>query len=545
MSTNSDPLIGRVLGSYRIERVLGRGGMAVVYYATDAQLRRPAALKVIDARFRGDTGYAERFIAEARVVATWRHEHILQVYSAGEQDGLYYFAMEYIDGQDLSSLLSEYAARGERVPQAEILRIGRAVAEALDYAHARGVIHRDVKPSNILIASDGRVVLGDFGLAMDVHQGSFGEVFGSAQYIAPEQARRSNAAVPQSDLYALGVMLYEMLAGRVPFDDPSPTAVALQHLTQPVPSPREANPDLSQGVEQVLLRALAKDPEQRYPSGAALMQALEDGLATSGAPVMAKANPLRSERLAGLLKPRGALIAAAALFLVLILGAALLSGLSLLRQISAKTAGAASTHTATAQPLAGLDAGSLASATPAGLASNTPSPAALVTAAPATTAPVTTTAPPAPAAAPSPTWTPRYPGGRRMVLYWNETSFYMLQVTGYGEAIQPVVFERLDASGAGAQRFGGRGWADFSPSSLRNYCYRLLVGGPNDPPGGVSYLEPPQCKKQYMATLYPPAGDATLFWTSQPGTTTFRVLWGRTEIQRCPISAGTCEVYLP
>ncbi|GAB4577947.1 MAG: hypothetical protein Fur0022_06790 [Anaerolineales bacterium] len=278
-----DPLIGRQIANFRIERLLGRGGMAVVYYGWDTALERPVALKVIDARFREDPFYTTRFVREARAVAKWQHENIVKIYYAGEEEGLYYFAMEYIAGQDLGKWLSKAPYP---LAASEILRIGQAIARALDYAHQQGIIHRDIKPANILISEEGRIVLTDFGLAMDLSQGSVGEAFGSAHYIAPEQARRSADAVPQSDLYSFGVVLFEMLTGRVPFDDPSPTSVALQHITQNVPSPRTFNPDLSPETERVLLKALSKKPEDRYPTGQALMDALAKAL-----------QPLRAENL--------------------------------------------------------------------------------------------------------------------------------------------------------------------------------------------------------------------------------------------------------
>ncbi len=276
-----DPLLGHQLANFRIEHVLGRGGMAQVYYGQDVKLQRPVAIKVIDVRYRGDPTYAKRFVQEAQAVATWRHENIIQIYYADDEDDLYYFVMEYIDGLDLGALMSQYAAEGELIPHDDVLRIGRAVAGALDYAHQKGVIHRDVKPLNVMLASDGRVVLTDFGLAMDVEQGSRGEVSGTSHYIAPEQARRSADAVPQSDLYSLGVILYEMLTGVVPFDDPSPTTVALQHITLPPPPPRQINPELSEEVEAVLLRALSKSSDERYQTGRELIDAVEQALQTS------------------------------------------------------------------------------------------------------------------------------------------------------------------------------------------------------------------------------------------------------------------------
>lgn len=273
-----DPLVGRQLANYRIERPLGRGGMAQVYYGVDVKLDRPVAIKVIDARHRHKPEYAERFVKEARAIANWRHENIVQVYYAGDEDGLYYFAMEYVEGRDLGRVLVDYLAAGQLMPHKEVLRIGRSVAAALDYAHERGVVHRDVKPTNVMIAEDGRVILTDFGLALNTEQSSVGEAFGSARYIAPEQAQRSTNALPQSDLYSLGVMVYEMLAGRVPFDDPSPTSVALQHLTESPPSPRVFNSDLNAATEEVLLKALDKTAAGRYQSGRELMEALEQAL---------------------------------------------------------------------------------------------------------------------------------------------------------------------------------------------------------------------------------------------------------------------------
>lgn len=278
---SEDPLIGTLLGNFRIERLLGRGGMARVYYGHDVNLQRPVAIKMIDAQFRDDTGYAKRFISEARAIATWRHENVIQVFHAGSQKGLYYFVMEYIDGMDLSTLLSQYSAENELMPHDDVLKIGHAVANALDYAHERGVVHRDIKPANVMVSHDGRVVLTDFGLALDVQKGSMGQIFGTPHYIAPEQARRSSDAVAQSDLYSLGVLLFEMLTGMVPFDDDSATSVALKHLSDPPPRPGIINPRLNAATEEVLLKALEKNIGDRYPTGKDLMDALDKAITTT------------------------------------------------------------------------------------------------------------------------------------------------------------------------------------------------------------------------------------------------------------------------
>ncbi|HEX2622700.1 MAG TPA: protein kinase, partial [Phototrophicaceae bacterium] len=274
----NDSIIGKRIANFQVERLLGYGGMAEVYFGRDISLQRPVAIKVINMRFRDDPAYAERFISEARAVALWRHENIVQVYYAGKQDDLYYFVMEYIDGANLATLLSQYAAEGELMPYGDVIKIGYAVAGALDYAHKKGVIHRDVKPANTMISTDDRVVLMDFGLALDVQQGSIGEIFGTPHYVSPEQARRSADATPQSDIYSLGIMLYEMLTGVLPFDDPSPTAVALQHLSMQPPPPRSLNRNLSQQAEDVLLKTLAKNPKDRYQTATEFIQALEVAL---------------------------------------------------------------------------------------------------------------------------------------------------------------------------------------------------------------------------------------------------------------------------
>lgn len=276
----TDPLIGQKLGNFRLDRLLGQGGMAQVYKGWDVKLSRPVAIKVIDARYRDRQDYAERFVREARTIATWRHEHIIRVYYADEQDGLYYYVMEYVKGLNLGQVMAQYVEAGELMPHPDVLRIGRAIAEALDYAHERGVIHRDVKPANVMVADDGRVVLTDFGLVLNVEQGTLGEVFGSPHYIAPEQAISSADAVPQSDLYALGVILYEIVTGQVPFDAENALDVALLHLTERPPPPRELHPEISPELEAVILKAMAPSPEERFTTGKELAEALERALTT-------------------------------------------------------------------------------------------------------------------------------------------------------------------------------------------------------------------------------------------------------------------------
>lgn len=279
-----DELIGRTLaGTYRIERVIGRGGMGAVYYGWDESLDRPVAVKVVDTQHRENPDYAVRFVREARAVAKWRHDNIVQVYYAGEEEGLLFFAMEHIEGEHLGAILQNYKDQGQYMPYAEVVRIIRAVAVALDYAHERGVIHRDVKPSNILIAAeDGRVVLTDFGLAMDVDLGSVGEIFGSPMYVAPEQAVLSAKAVPESDLYSLGAILFQMLTGELVFAADSMMATAMAHIQEPPRSPQVVRPEISAALAAVVLKTLEKEPQKRYASGRELVQALEQALADGG-----------------------------------------------------------------------------------------------------------------------------------------------------------------------------------------------------------------------------------------------------------------------
>jgi serine/threonine protein kinase/formylglycine-generating enzyme required for sulfatase activity len=256
--------------------------MGQVYYAWDEALDRPAAVKMLDERYRSHPTYAQRFVQEAKALARWRHENIVQIYYAGVEEVagelLYFYAMEYVPGVDLAQAMAQYTTKGRLMPHDDVLRVGTAVANALDYAHSGGIIHRDVKPANVLIDTHGRVILSDFGLALDIAESESGHIVGSPRYTAPEQARKSAAAVPQSDLYSLGIMLYEMLVGRVPFDDPSPTSVAVQHVTQPPPPPRSLNPALNTAVSDVLLKALSKTPEERYRTGRELMEHLTRAL---------------------------------------------------------------------------------------------------------------------------------------------------------------------------------------------------------------------------------------------------------------------------
>jgi eukaryotic-like serine/threonine-protein kinase len=276
--TAQDNLIGQQLDEYRLEGLLGKGGMARVYRAVDVRLKRYVAVKVIDTPFRAESEYTTRFEREAQAIAQLNHPHIVQLYRYGEADGVLYMAMQYVQGADLATILDSYRQHGELMPPADAVRVIREVCLALDYAHGRGVIHRDVKPSNIMLDKNSRSVLTDFGLSLLSELGTQGEVFGTPHYIAPEQAISSAGAVPQSDLYSIGVILYELFTGRLPFDGADVMDIAMRHLSESPPLPSTYRADINPELEAVIVKTLAKKPEERFPTGAALSKALERAL---------------------------------------------------------------------------------------------------------------------------------------------------------------------------------------------------------------------------------------------------------------------------
>lgn len=278
-----DSLIGRRLDEYRLEDLLGMGGMARVYRGLDVRLKRWVAIKVIDKPFRADQDYTTRFEWEAQAIAQLEHPHIVRLYRYGEANGLLYMVLQYIEGLALNQILADYQEQGEFIEPEEASRITREICSALDYAHSKGVIHRDVKPSNIILNKQGNAILVDFGLALLTDRGTTGEAFGTPHYMAPEQAQSSTSVVPQSDLYAMGVILYKMFTGRAPFEAEDPLDVAILHMTEPPPPPREFRPDLDPALEAVILKALAKKPEERYAKGKALANALDRALRIASA----------------------------------------------------------------------------------------------------------------------------------------------------------------------------------------------------------------------------------------------------------------------
>ncbi|MBM2843540.1 MAG: Tetratricopeptide repeat protein [Anaerolineales bacterium] len=270
-------LTGQTLGGYRILNQIGKGGMATVYRAFQPSLERYVAVKVLPAYFvEQDESFLERFRLEARSVARLRHPNILTIYEYGEQEGVTFIVMEYVE----AGTLTERLAAG-RMTLAEIEAILRQVAAALSHAHDEGVVHRDVKPSNILLPKPNWPLLTDFGLARIVggaHLTTTGTIAGTPAYMSPEQGR-GETVDHRSDIYSLGIVLYEMTTGRVPFTAETPMAVIVKHIVEPLPLPRTIEPALPESVEAVILKALAKDPADRYDRADAMAQALGGAIA--------------------------------------------------------------------------------------------------------------------------------------------------------------------------------------------------------------------------------------------------------------------------
>ncbi len=261
-------LTGRTIGKYRVVQRLGRGGMAEVYRAYQTTLDRYVALKVILPQLTADPDFLKRFEREAKNVAALRHPNIIQVFDFDVEAGQPYMVMEYIEGDALNRLLAKLAQRGQTLPEAQALRVVREIAQALAYAHKQNVVHRDVKPANVMLDKSGRVVLTDFGVAKMVGGETLtatGTATGTPAYMSPEQAL--GAAVDQrADLYALGVILFELITGRVPFEAETPLAIMLQHAHAVRPSPRQWQPNLADGLERLILKSLARDPGERCQS---------------------------------------------------------------------------------------------------------------------------------------------------------------------------------------------------------------------------------------------------------------------------------------
>jgi eukaryotic-like serine/threonine-protein kinase len=275
-------VIGETLsGRYRIERLLGRGGMSAVWLAWDGELEREVAVKILHSRRLESADAVERFEREARTLASLAHPGIVTVIDRGEEDGRPFIVFEYVRGPDLRTRIAE---RGGLEP-AEAYAVCSQVADALAYAHDQGVIHRDVKPHNVLLAEDGTAKLTDFGIARVIEAPSLtstGRVLGTGEYLAPEQAA-GEGLDERADVYALGVMLFHCLTGETPYQGEGFVDLAAQHMRAPIPSVRTRRPDLPEDVDAVVGRALAKRVDDRYPNCTEMRHALDDLLAATPA----------------------------------------------------------------------------------------------------------------------------------------------------------------------------------------------------------------------------------------------------------------------
>jgi serine/threonine-protein kinase len=406
-----EDLSGQQFSHYQIVQPLGVGGMAAVYKAYQPNMDRYVALKVLPRQYAATPTFVARFEQEVRVLARLQHPRILPVFDHGESGGYTYLVMPFVEAGTVAGLL-----RGRPLPMPQVVNISAQVGDALDYAHARGLLHRDIKPSNILIDERGNCLLADFGIAKILEATSqltnTGGVLGTPAYMSPEQGR-GEPLTRHSDIYSLGVVLYELVTGRVPYEAETPVAVIFKHVNDPLPSPRTYNPDLNPRIELVIRKALAKAPADRYDTAGELVQALNNAVAgtafaethaagiastvlepsaslpaSGGTP--ARASPPRPRRLVPIL-----LIAAAGLVL---LAALAVGALWLQRDQAARALAAARVDTAVAVAAQATALARVPSST-ATVAPTTASP-------PAPTATTPPTEPPTPTVAPTLTLVP-------------------------------------------------------------------------------------------------------------------------------------------
>lgn len=279
----ADELIGKDIGAYKVLHLIGQGGMARVYLALQQSMNRQVALKVLPRQFLSDDTYLQRFNREVKIVSQLEHRNIVPVYDYGEFDGLPYIVMRYMPSGSVEDQM-----QAGRLPYGEILNIFTQISPALDYAHTKSVLHRDLKPSNILRDEAGGAFITDFGIAK-LSEGGVSTittqgVVGTPSYMSPEQAQGKDDVDGRSDIYSLGVMLFEMTTGRRPFEAETPYAIAVKQVTTPPPQPRALEPSIPSALERVILTALAKEPHQRYTSAGAMLQALKHAIETPDVP---------------------------------------------------------------------------------------------------------------------------------------------------------------------------------------------------------------------------------------------------------------------
>jgi serine/threonine-protein kinase len=291
-------MTGKTIARYEIQSEIGRGGMAAVYLAYDPNFRRNVAIKLVSVSLQENPVFRERFEREAHLIAKIEHPAIVPVYDFGEQDNQLYLVMRYMPGGSLANKIKEGRLTLEHATQ-----IISQIAPALDAVHAQGIVHRDLKPANILLDNFGNAAISDFGIAhftAATTDLTGSAIIGTPSYMSPEQVRGDDSLDGRSDIYALGVILFEMLTSRGPFHAPTPMSVALKHITEPVPSIRSIRPDLPMELEHIISKAMAKDRERRYASAAELvheLRAIPDLSQGSGSPAPASGRLTRREEL--------------------------------------------------------------------------------------------------------------------------------------------------------------------------------------------------------------------------------------------------------
>ena len=579
---SSDFFVGQQVANFRIDALVKDGTLSRIYLGRDVIQRRPVAVKIIDARQEQDELYLERFLREARgMMSAWWHQHITRVYYAAKRDGRYITVMEFVDGPNLRDVLADYANDGELIPVDDVIRIGRAVAEALAYAHQHGVVHRDVKPSNVLMCVDGRILLTDFGLAPPILHENRVAIYGTPEYISPEQIASPENLGHQADLYSLAVILYELLVGRPPFEGDENDAILQQHLTTTPTAPSVINPYLNREVDAVLLRALSKIPDGRYQTGIELIDALETALGAraglltdegwmppmpavtqeegGAAPAVSQisvvdriASQLEmseaelAQKKGPLSRRRVNMLGCWVIFLILI--SALVAGGFYAWPIVKASVNEPSptsivaevlpteteTPTETAVPLPTIISVTVAivvtAAPPTSTATTPPTDTPLPEPTPTfTLAPSTATTPP--------TATPSFTGPP-IRFHYNRHSFYILNPATEPINVVNIAFQALNADGQLiGQGFRGRDWSIIYPDLESGRCDAIELMDTQN------WLRPSECES-YNVTLTPPI-TYEAFWVAQGEVVSFRVFWNGREIGTCPIVTGLCELQLP
>jgi serine/threonine protein kinase len=315
---HDDALIGKEIGHCRIERKVGAGGMGAVYLAHHTGLNKPVAIKVLPAELASNGEFIGRFQREARLAARLEHPNVVQVYDVGEEHGVHYITMQYIEGRSLDLILKEK----KKFAVGEAVAVAKRVAVALAAAHKLGVVHRDIKPANILLSKDGLIKVADFGLAKDTDSNrtlsGTGQIVGTPYYMSPEQAQGLTVDA-RSDLYSLGATLYHMITGRKPFEAATPISIVLKHVNEePVP-PRQIDPTIPENVCLVIARLMKKKPDERPASAEALVREL-DALKASPASTVQSPPPAKSRRRAAMIALPIAGILVVGIILGLVLG---------------------------------------------------------------------------------------------------------------------------------------------------------------------------------------------------------------------------------